>query len=276
MRIRCSAFLILINLLCLTTVSWGDPAPFTGRRVNPNGVPISGEPVSSADQPGPAVPAGVAQGTPEAQASWENYSALVAKLEGYLAAKDYEKAAIASRYIKRVAPGMQLQMKSGGIDAADIQRLEQRVTEADRQMTGLGAQRLVETAKGYNGFSTRSGPGGGNVACAWLVSIILRATGLVPAGWNDNVANDLVARLVREFGWAKIPSDGREYSGSVSSSRMLPGDIVFWSPSEHVGVYLGEGMVLSNSSGRARGAIHPVSGYYDGWIPRFVVRPPMS
>lgn len=264
----------ILAILIFPAISAGIPAPFDGNRVDPNGVALSSDMTTTPEIDLPDLPAGVASATSDGRAAWETASALVAKLEGYLAAGQNDKALAASRYIQRVLPEMTRRMNGGDVDADVIRSLEQRRAAVEKELGGMGAARLVETAKGFNGYSTRSGPGGGNVACAWLVSAILRSAGLVPAGWHDNVANDLVARLVREFNWSKVPPGGREYSGSVSTSQMMPGDVIFWSPSEHVGVYLGNGMALSNSSGRARAVIHPASGYYDGWIPRFVVRPP--
>jgi hypothetical protein len=212
------------------------------------------------------------------------------KLNAYMKAKDFKKAGEAIRYVEQMAadtttgkgkakksvPGLMSRMVSGGVDASRVNELRGKLSGIKKQVYSTMTARLLESAREHEGFDTRKGPGGGNVSCAWLMSIVLRAAGMVPAGWNENGAVALTQRLQKEYAWQKFPSTGKPGGKSMPASQMKPGDIVYWDPSDHVGVYLGDGMAMSNSSSDHEGTIHPVSGYYSGWVPRYVVRPPGS
>ncbi len=173
-----------------------------------------------------------------------------------------------------VDAGVWQRMKDGGVDQSRIDYLKGMYASYRSQVYGELTSKLVGAARDFEGYSSAKGPGGGNVSCAWLVSRVLRKAGIVSETWDEWGALNLTQRLVREFGFTKVPSTGKAASGVMKASAMKPGDIVFWSPNEHVGVYLGNGMVMSNSSSEHEGKIHPVAGYYNGWVPRFVVRPP--
>ncbi|MBF0407247.1 MAG: hypothetical protein HQM10_07830 [Candidatus Riflebacteria bacterium] len=127
------------------------------------------------------------------------------------------------------------------------------------------ARTLVSSAKKFLGYNTRKGPSGGNLACAWFVSLILRSANLVPNNWMETSARGLMARLMTEFGWKK-----------TSISEVRAGDVIFWGPSSHVGVAVDGRKAISNSSSTKKGTIHSISGYYSGWKPQFAVRPPES
>ncbi len=223
--------------------------------------------------------------TPEALVAENTLQDLINKLQAYVKAKNWKAAADALAHISKVTtdardkkgnvlPGLFTQMTTGGLDQARIDALKGRFTSLKNQMYLEGAAAMVREGRNFEDYNTSKGPGGGNVACAWLMSKVLQAAGMVPAGWMEPGALALTQRLVKEFKWKKVPSTGGPNKGSITAKSMKPGDIIFWDPSDHVGVYLGDGMAMSNSSSAHVGTIHPVSGYYDGWKPRFVVRPP--
>jgi cell wall-associated NlpC family hydrolase len=105
--------------------------------------------------------------------------------------------------------------------------------------SGTVNARVLEAARGYFGTSTRSGPGGGNVACAWAVNNVLARAGLPKLGTNTNLVASVEEAL----------RNGR--GTEVAAAEARPGDIVISPGASHVGIYLGEGRVLSNSSSRA-------------------------
>jgi len=100
-------------------------------------------------------------------------------------------------------------------------------------------QRVLQAAEALRGMSTRNGPGGGNVACAFAVNKVLARAGLPTLGANPNYVPSLEDSLRSGRGRQVSPSEAR------------PGDIVVSPGQAHVGIYLGEGRVLSNSSSRA-------------------------
>lgn len=109
----------------------------------------------------------------------------------------------------------------------------------DRPATGSANDRILSAARGYVGTSTRSGPGGGNVACAWSVNNILSRAGIQKVGANPNLVSSVESSL----------RSGR--GTQVSPSQARPGDIVVAPNSHHIGIYMGNGRVMSNSSSRA-------------------------
>lgn len=116
-------------------------------------------------------------------------------------------------------------------------------------------QRVFDAAKGYFGTSTRAGPGGGNVACAWAVNNVLARAGIPKLGANTNYVPSVEEAL----------RGGRGTQVSAADAR--PGDIVISPGQSHVGIYMGDGQVLSNSSSRA--AFRWQSGLnFDGYYGR--------
>ncbi len=262
--------------------------PFTGKNVETTTVPeiqiptfefmndYGPEPDQAADP--------LASATPEARKAHDTIEQILVQLETYLKSGDYKRSSEAVAYLdklnkdtksgKTLKPGLLSQMTKGGVVSGRIDEIRGRIASLKNQLYSECSAKMVAAGRQFEGYSSKSGPGGGNVACAWLMSKVLRAAGMVPPGWEELGALNLTRRLTKEFGWAKVPSTGNPDSGTTKTSLMKPGDVIFWSPSDHVGVYLGNGMCMSNSSSKSHGAIHPVAGYYDGWIPRYVVRPP--
>lgn len=117
------------------------------------------------------------------------------------------------------------------------------VAQAERAQPPIG-ERIAVGSRAFRGQSTRHGPAGGRLACAFAVNQILRRQGIAPIGTNPNyvpsMESDLRARVRAGSAVAVAPGQAR------------PGDIVISSNQSHVGIAMGEGRVLSNSSSRAR------------------------
>ncbi|HNV70281.1 MAG TPA: NlpC/P60 family protein [Candidatus Ozemobacteraceae bacterium] len=232
----------------------------------------------------PVTPANpLASATPDAMTAHDKLQDNLALFKNLLKAGKYREASIVlgriqddakdvtDKKTKRVFPGTWRKMKEGFIDQSRIDELKGTLASLKNQMYAECVAKMLKEARNHEGVSSKEGPGGGTVACAWMVSKVLRAAGMVPAGWEELGALALTQRMVKEQNWKKVtPGKGKP----MTKALMKPGDIVFWDPSDHVGVYLGDGMAFSNSSSDREGKIHPVSGYYDGWVPRFTVRPP--
>ncbi|MFZ9887574.1 MAG: hypothetical protein ACO3JL_08730 [Myxococcota bacterium] len=125
------------------------------------------------------------------------------------------------------------------------------------------SERIVRGAHAYRGASTRRGPGGGNLACAYAVNNVLRQQGIKPLGQNPNyvpsMEQDLQQR-VRQGGAVRVPP-----------GQARPGDIVIAGNQSHVGIALGGGRVLSNSSSRRSFSWESgmnFDGYYGGGASR--------
>lgn len=130
---------------------------------------------------------------------------------------------------------------------------------ASNVATGDIPQKIFQAAKAAKGKSTASGPGGGNVACAYAVNnFCVIPAGLKAIGSNPNYVPSMVEAL----------NGGR--GQKVARAQAVAGDI--WiSPGEaHVGICTSAGCatVLSNSSSRAsfawEDAIDQVNSFYGG------------
>lgn len=114
--------------------------------------------------------------------------------------------------------------------------------------------KLLAAAKSNLGASSASGPGGGNVACAWCMQKYVFNPGIGHAIGGDGVEG-VVAELEKGYG-VKVPND-----------QALAGDVVIMGDNDHVGICLtNKGTeILSNSSSQA--AFKWVADYsgYDGF-----------
>ncbi|HEY1097990.1 MAG TPA: NlpC/P60 family protein, partial [Myxococcota bacterium] len=110
----------------------------------------------------------------------------------------------------------------------------------DAPAAGSVNERIANATRAYMGTSTRSGPDGGNLACAWAVNNIMTKAGLHKIGSNPN-------------GVASVESALKNGKGTrVDNSQAKPGDIVIWpAPQSHIGIYMGNGKVANNSSSKA-------------------------
>lgn len=98
--------------------------------------------------------------------------------------------------------------------------------------------RIAKAAEASRGASSRSGPGGGNIACAWCVNnLVLAKAGIKPIG-NDSVAA-VEADLLKGRGKLVEPR-----------TQAQAGDILIMG-SQHIGIVTGPNKCLSNSSTKA-------------------------
>lgn len=101
--------------------------------------------------------------------------------------------------------------------------------------------KLLAAAKSNIGASSSSGPGGGNVACAWCMQKYVFNPGIGHA-----IGGDAVESIVTEF-------EKNGYGVKVPNDQILAGDVVIMGDGDHVGIALTDKgtEVLSNSSSRA-------------------------
>lgn len=136
----------------------------------------------------------------------------------------------------------------------------QPTTTATSQNIPAGSiqERIFKAAIATKGESSRSGPGGGNVACAWCINkLVLPKAGIAPIGANQDLVSSVEDAL----------KSGR---GQLVSPRTAgkPGDIVIMG-SAHIGICIADGcsQVLSNSSSKATftwvASIQSYDSYYN-------------
>lgn len=112
--------------------------------------------------------------------------------------------------------------------------------------------KILAAAQAYRGTSTAGGPGGGNVSCAWAMNNVLKNAIGRTIGSNTNAVTSIAAALAGGEGTF------------VPRGQEQPGDLVVAPNGHHIGVYLGGGKVLSNSSSKS--AYVWESGLdYDDW-----------
>lgn len=116
--------------------------------------------------------------------------------------------------------------------------------------------KIFQAAQASRGKSSASGPAGGREACAWSVNnFCIVPAGLKKLGGNPDWVPDIEADLQK----------GRGQKVDVGSAQ--PGDVVISPGQAHVGIYLGNSRVLSNSSSKAAFAWESgvnFDGYYGG------------
>ena len=121
--------------------------------------------------------------------------------------------------------------------------------QSESPAAGSANQRILSEAREAIGESSRNGPDGGNLACAWMVNKILdRAVGYKVNGDSTTTMNQVFRSHVASGRAQQIPA-----------SQAQPGDIIIspttWTPTRntgHVGIVGENGVVMSNSSSRAR------------------------
>lgn len=107
-------------------------------------------------------------------------------------------------------------------------------------------------------MSSASGPGGGNVACAWCVNRVLERAGLKPIGAAPNLVDSVEEGLNGGRGVKVEPRESAQ-----------PGDIIVMGRGgpAHIGIYLGPDKIVSNSSSNRNFTwVSSFSGY-DGHYP---------
>jgi hypothetical protein len=112
-------------------------------------------------------------------------------------------------------------------------------------ITGDKSTAVAQAAKSLEGSSSREGPGGGNVACAWKTAKALRAAGYdIKPGSPEEVNVNAQIAFLKKRGAVQVPQ-----------SEARPGDIAY-SYDRHIGIVSeGQGSqarVISNSSSKAK------------------------
>lgn len=122
-------------------------------------------------------------------------------------------------------------------------------SDSNQPTAGTANAKILEQATVALNESSRSGPDGGNLACAWMVNKILkRSVGFKVNGDSTTTMNTEFKRLVASGRAEKIP---------LKSAQ--PGDVIIspttWSPKRntgHVGIVGQNGSIFSNSSKNAQ------------------------
>lgn len=99
-------------------------------------------------------------------------------------------------------------------------------------------QRIYNQTLAGVGASTKAGPDRGKLACAWAVNNILEVVLGRRIGSNPNYVPSLETELLK-------------VGGVIKPGEVRPGDLVVASDQSHIGVCIGNGRVVSNSSSNA-------------------------
>lgn len=109
--------------------------------------------------------------------------------------------------------------------------------------TGHNAVKLTSSASAYAGMDTSDGPDIGRNACVWAVNKVMRAAGMnVP--WGNSVYVPDVKKVLDKV--------GRKVSGPVPGAIAIMQDNHPTDPFPHMGIVRSDGMIISNSSTRAK------------------------
>jgi phage protein D len=102
------------------------------------------------------------------------------------------------------------------------------------------ARLVSQAASKARGMNTKGGPSGGNNACVYAVSKVLRESGITPPWGNSNYVPDVKAALDR----SATPLSGPE-PGAIAIMRDNGNP-----PYPHMGIVQADGTIISNSSSR--------------------------
>jgi len=109
--------------------------------------------------------------------------------------------------------------------------------------TGNNNMRLVSSATSYVGMDTSDGPDAGRNACVWALNKVMRAAGMeVPWG------NSLYVPFVKGV----LDKAARRVSGPMPGAIAIMQDNHPTDPYPHIGIVGADGMIISNSTSRAR------------------------
>lgn len=109
--------------------------------------------------------------------------------------------------------------------------------------SGNGTMRLTSSAANYIGMDTSDGPDVGRNACVWALNKVMRAAGMdVPWG------NSLYVPFVKGV----LDQRARRVNGPMPGAIAIMQDNHPTDPYPHIGIVGADGMIISNSSSRAR------------------------
>lgn len=116
--------------------------------------------------------------------------------------------------------------------------------------SGASSNVLANAAASMKGFSTRQGPGGGNIACVWAVNQVFRKAGMRPPWGTSDYVPTAEASMIKA-GYRQIP---------IGQQR--PGDLYICHGQWHIGIVLPNGNIISNSSSGSKFSWEaPLSSY---------------
>lgn len=108
---------------------------------------------------------------------------------------------------------------------------------------GNGNMKLTTSASNYIGMDTSDGPDSGRNACVWALNKVMRAAGMnVP--WGDSLYVPFVKGV--------LDKTARRVSGPVPGAIAVMQDNHPTDPYPHIGIVGSDGMIVSNSTSRAR------------------------
>jgi len=109
--------------------------------------------------------------------------------------------------------------------------------------TGHSNMKLTASANSYVGMDTSDGPDAGRNACVWALNKVMRAAGMeVPWG------NSLYVPFVKGV----LDKTARRVSGPMPGAIAIMQDNHPTDPYPHIGIVGADGMIISNSTSRAR------------------------
>lgn len=165
---------------------------------------------------------------------------LIARVYGYKPDPNAPPPQIFMGNADQPMEGVNLAASSGSIPTGDINARIAAAAEAARAEP----------------MSSRSGPDGGKVACAWAVNKVLERAGVPTLGSNPNLVDSLEQALQGGRGTKIEPRESGQ-----------PGDIVIMGKGSraHVGIVIGPSKVVSNSSSLAQFSWVADYASYDRW-----------
>ena len=108
---------------------------------------------------------------------------------------------------------------------------------------GNANMQLSASATSYVGMDTSGGPDAGRNACVWALNKVMRSAGISPP-WGNSVYVPEVKRV--------LDKTARRVAGPIPGAIAIMQDNHPTDPFPHIGIVGSDGMIVSNSSARAR------------------------
>jgi exopolysaccharide biosynthesis protein len=113
-------------------------------------------------------------------------------------------------------------------------------------------QRIINAMNDLDKFDSTAGPDGGQNACVWAVNRVLERAGIAP--FTDAQGNQInlvsaVEDLLKNSRGTSLTIVKPSPSGNLYDlAQLQPGDLLVAKQQEHMGIYLGNGIIRSNAS----------------------------
>jgi hypothetical protein len=147
----------------------------------------------------------------------------------------------------------------------------QQAAQMLQQLQGTATARLADALDHFYGMSSKAGPDGGNLACAWAVNKILERVLGFTLGSNTNLVSsveDALKALVSQGRAVEVPASQAPPGAIITVGRKAGGGA-------HIGIMGKDGLVLSNSSSKAsftwRATTEELSSRYEGEAKAYVL-----